>query len=245
MNGKFHFLHRIFGASFLALTLTTAVAAEQYCEPWQPPAPPAPVAAAPDPSPAAPATKPAPRWVPTAFKPRAFEGIGPPLIFLGDSLTESITASAPELQYPALTAGPRAFTVYAAGGQSSTVLASLFKQVELPADAVVVIWIGRNNFRDSAAVLADVAETVRQIGDRRFLVLSIIQGRYYSELPGKEGAQAVIELNTLLGQAYPDNFVTVGDDLLCSDRVDAIHLTDAGQLKIARAVQAALVARGW
>lgn len=231
------------------LPMAIGVAAEEYCDPWQPPAPPAVAiaaeAAVPAPPPAVAVAPAAPRLPPTAFTPTGADGIGPSLIFLGDSLTEGAGATAPEFAYPALVAGARAFTVYASAGQTSTVLSSIFKGVDLPEDAVVIIWMGRNNFRDTAVVLHDIANTVEQIGDRHYLVLGMISGRYYSEQPGREGFAAMSILNGALAAAYPHNFVPLGDDLLCSDRVDAIHLGDDGQRKIADTVGAAIAARGW
>ncbi len=179
---------------------------------------------------------------PSSFPDVSAPGTGTELIFLGDSLTAGTGSSSREHSLPGLTAGElgRPYRVMAMGGQTSTWLKDEFVKQDLPADAVAVVWVGRINFTDTAGVENDLAEIANHLGNRRFLVLTVIAKATADEDPGTPQGASLAALNAMIRDKYPDNYVEVGVDLGCADHTDPVHLNDAGYKKIAKPVLAAI-----
>lgn len=214
--------------------------AEEQCEPWVPPAP----ASSPPPPP-----KVAPNQPPVEPKPpRPPEfwvisgGTRPPEIaMLGDSLTtpyfgQTVSALLDDRQYK----------IYALGGTSAQMLSDMFENETMPADALGVIWIGRNNNpADVDVVLDSIERAAARFASGKYLVLNVLSGLNAEEQPGGTKRIKMDALNEAIAAAYGDRVISVRPLLECSDFEDYIHLHKPGQEKIARALADAIRARGW
>jgi hypothetical protein len=224
----------------LALLSIGHTAAEEACEPLTPP----PSRTAPVDAGQGTAVAPASPAADLEFGEWEGGEGGPELVFLGDSLTAGNAARYPwtlsELQ------DDRAFRAYATGGAPSGPLVELFEEVEIGADAVGLIWIGRNNpVEDADALIADLRAVAARFVSGNYLVLSFLSGRFESEQPTEPRREAIDRLNEEIAASFPDRFVDVRPALACADFDDNIHLTDEGYDKVAALVSAALDARGW
>jgi lysophospholipase L1-like esterase len=151
------------------------------------------------------------------------------------------------------------------GEISSQILARILAD-DVPHNRVSIFWMGRNNYRDAVTVEADIAAAIAHLhGDRRFLVLSIINGDYEGEQAGSAGYAEIEKLNSDLAAQYPENFVDVRSALVASYnssdardvashaadeppaslRVDALHLNAAGNWVVARTIAPVITAKGW
>ncbi|MBO0951217.1 hypothetical protein [Fibrella forsythiae] len=136
---------------------------------------------------------------------------------------------------------------------------------------IAVIWMGRNNYTDTATVLADIAATVATLKSvrKRFIVMSVLNGNYGStgtgEYMGGNTYNTMMSLNATLRATYPRNFIdirelivrnynpAIAQDLTDHDnditpsslRVDNVHLTVAGYQLVAQAVYNFITQRGW
>ena len=128
------------------------------------------------------------------------------------------------------------------------------------------IWVGRNNTTNTQTVLDDVAGIVATIKNkaRRFVVLAVINGG--AEYTGTtKHTEIVVNINTALQAAYPNNFVDVrqplvdgydvniqtdvddfnGDTVPGSLRTDGVHLTTPGYQIVADTVFNFMKNKGW
>lgn len=182
----------------------------------------------------------------------------------GDSLTAGAGAGAGN-SYPDVLAQLSGFAVYNGGinGDRSFQIAARVRADSAHRNDVVVIWAGRNNWQDSAAVLADVAGMVSELAPpRRFLVLSVLNAGYAGV--GSFEYRDIAALNQALQAAYPRNYLDIrsllvarydpskphdvidhGQDVPPSRlRFDDVHLNSAGYALVAEEVLARLRADG-
>ncbi|WP_353472317.1 hypothetical protein PVT71_13580 [Salipiger sp. H15] len=136
-----------------------------------------------------------------------------------------------------------------------------------------ILWLGRNNNADPDTIKAHIALCVSQLdrGNRRFLVLSVLNGDYDAEEHVGGARYATITgLNADLEATYPGEFVDIrrllisegltrawiaptAQDLtdIANDvppsslRTDNLHLNAAGYQVVAEIVAEQLRARGW
>lgn len=143
------------------------------------------------------------------------------------------------------------------GGETSTQIKTRMLAATNLYSQPTIIWAGRNNYSDTATVLADVASMVSalaSVGNNKFLVLSVLNGSYGTyEAPGGLGYQQITNLNAQLSAAYGPRYVEVREYLVSlynpanptdvadhaadrpptSLRSDAIHLNSAGYSAVA------------
>lgn len=176
----------------------------------------------------------------------------------GDSLTEGAGGT----PYPAQLATLTGCTVNnrGVGGETSTQIATRMLAGAAQRQNVAIIWAGRNNYPNTATVIADVAAMVASLGHERFLVLSVLNGEYGNEYAGQSGYTQIATINAALSAAYGARYVNVraalvaaynaglpqdvtdhGRDIVPSSlRSDNIHLNTAGYAIAAAQVLAAL-----
>ena len=213
--------------ALLSLATISASTAQEACTPWVPP-------------PADPNAPPAPP-LPQVFP--LIEGgkTGTELVLLGDSLTT------PRLgQMVSSLSGDRHYRNYAIGGRSAQMLSDTFAKEEIPADAIGIIGIGRNNDHGKPQqVLDSIKKAAAHLSSGKYLVLAVLSGMPAEEQPGGTRRVQIDALNSELQAIYGDRFVPVRPLLTCTDFRDSVHLSEAGQDKVARGVADALQATGW
>ncbi len=127
-----------------------------------------------------------------------------------------------------------------------------------------IFWMGRNNNARPHEVYADLRDAVAHIKslNSRFLIVSVTNGG--GESLGSPYYYGTVNLNHLLRQEFPDNFVDARTATLRaasadtnaqldraadipprSLRSDNVHFNDAGQQLIAELLAAELASRGW
>lgn len=143
------------------------------------------------------------------------------------------------------------------GGETSTQIKTRMLAATNLYSQPTIIWAGRNNYSDTATVLADVSSMVSalaSVGNNKFLVLSVLNGSYGGyEAPGGLGYQQITNLNAQLSAAYGSKYVEVREYLVSlynpanptdvadhaadrpptSLRSDAIHLNSSGYSAVA------------
>jgi hypothetical protein len=130
-----------------------------------------------------------------------------------------------------------------------------------------VFWYGRNNYLNPAIVQADIAASVAFLApnNRRFIVISILNGSFGGESLGGAGYNGITQLNSELSALYPQNYLDIrkylvsqydlaipqdvidfrNDVIPSSLRRDTIHLNEQGSLLVAQKVQEFIRAKGW
>lgn len=234
-------VRRLLGVALVLSVMTSGAVSQEFC----PPPPARPLAEGAKPAEAKPFVP------PEVFNVQQVEGDAtlPELVFVGDSLTGGLAAPKLEDRVFARAAtllGGRSVRSLALSGRTSTFIADKFRGVtDVPPDAVLVVWVGRNNVYPAEQVVEDVRSIVSHAGAQRFLVLSVPPTNNPWEAPGEKNRLAVEALNDTLAATFPDNFVSVGTGTTCADRADTVHFAPSGQAKIAAEVAAAVAARGW
>ena len=143
---------------------------------------------------------------------------------------------------------------------------SKFAVPQNPADSIAVFWAGRNNYSDPTLVLADIAAMVAYHPNRKFIVLTILNGDFANETVGLANWTIITQLNAAILKAYPDNSIDIrsilvakgapgtpyadatdyANDMVPSTlRGDQVHLNDAGNGIVAAQVQSFLLGKGW
>lgn len=191
------------------------------------------------------------KQLPPTFSVKKGGDAGHAIVFLGDSLTQGAGVSSFSDTFPMqvlakLRPQNRRYEIYAIGGQTSTTLRELFIEETIPKDSVMVIWIGRNNdLSKPNVVIDDINRVIQAHSVSRFIILSILRGRYKAEQPGEGRYLRIVDLNRQLKSTFGENYVDVSEQLNCNDRVDNIHLNSVGYSKIAAAVTKVLLSKSW
>lgn len=133
-----------------------------------------------------------------------------------------------------------------------------------------IIWLGRNNTSspDLAQICLDALDAcVKHLKakNKRFVVMSILNGAYSTEYKGGEVYQRIINANNAIKYKYPENYLEVrgplvrsynpsvpqdvvdfNNDIVPSSlRNDAIHLNDSGYDILEELVYNFLKSKGW
>jgi len=183
--------------------------------------------------------------------------LGETVVAWGDSLTGGNSWAWPA-QF-ALLSGNKVL-VRGVGGQTSTQIKDRFLAEPGHFGDPVIIWAGRNNFGDSATVLADIATMVAELTTDKYLILGVINGNYPGEFAGAKNHVKMLELNSELAKTYGDKFLDIRKVLVdaydptseqdVSDHkndivptslrgTDPIHINPAGHQLVANAVNEA------
>lgn len=136
-------------------------------------------------------------------------------------------------------------------------------------DYVWTIWVGRNNYSETARIKADIADVVAFLKPlvKRFIVMGVINGNYPAEYTGQPGWTTITTLNADLAALYPDNFLDIRAILVAQGapggaypdatnysrdvppaaiRADDIHLTyPVGNAIVAQSVKDFKISKGW
>ncbi len=188
-------------------------------------------------------------------------GLSPNIAAWGDSLTPPFAANL-QVLFPDR-------VVYDGGVASQTSTEVVARQV---ADTqrrtwVSVFWFGHNNDEDPERVKADMATAVATLaaGNNRFIVMSLLNEAVPSELKGTPRYQAILQLNSELAAAYPQNYIDIrgylvshynpaiaqdvadfqNDVVPYSLRHDEGHLNNDGSVLVAQRVRDFINAKGW
>ena len=120
----------------------------------------------------------------------------------------------------------------------------------------VIIWAGKNNFRDTTQVKNDIALMVSKLTHKDYLILSIINGEYTLEQKGNSDYVIINKLNAYLSATYGSHYIDVRSYLVshydptkpadvtdfnndippASLRSDSLHLNAAGYTLVAKKV---------
>ena len=144
------------------------------------------------------------------------------------------------------------------GGYTSTQILNLFLAAPTQWPNLTIIWSGRNNYTDTATVLANIATMVADIGHDGYLILSVLNGNYVPyEAIGGDGYNLIISLNNQLSAIYGSKYLDVRSILVAaynpsipqdvtdhtndippsSLRSDNIHLNTAGYALVASSIK--------
>lgn len=77
---------------------------------------------------------------------------------------------------------------------------------------VQVLWWGRNNYANPSQVLSDIARGIAFLKplNKRFIVMSVINGDYPSEYIGQSGYNQIVhQINDVLASTYPNNYIDI------------------------------------
>ena len=177
----------------------------------------------------------------------------------GDSLTNG-TGGTP---YPtALSAITGYITINnGVGGYTSTQILNLFIAAPTQWPNLTIIWSGRNDYTDTATILANIATMVADLGHDGYLILSVLNGNYVPyEAVGGAGYNLIISLNNQLATIYGSKYLNVRSILVAaynpsipqdvtdhtndippsSLRSDNIHLNTAGYALVASSINAVI-----
>jgi len=187
--------------------------------------------------------------------------LSPNIAAWGDSLTPSLAANL-QVLIPSR-------TVYDGGVTAEN---SIQVSARQRADTerlkwVSVFWFGNINKTDPAQVKADIAASVAALaaGNTRFIVLSLVNEAKATEVKGTAIYNTVLQLNSDLAAAYPDNYLDMrtylvsrynpaspqdlvdfqNDVIPSSLRHDEGHLNNDGAVVAARRLQEFINAKGW
>lgn len=174
----------------------------------------------------------------------------------GDSLTNG-TGGTP---YPTALSAITGYNTInnGVGGYTSTQILNLFLAAPTQWPNLTIIWSGRNNYTDTATILADIATMVADIGHDGYLILSVLNGNYVPyEAIGGDGYNSIISLNNQLSAIYGSKYLDVRSILVAaynpsipqdvidhtndippsSLRSDNIHLNTAGYALVASSIK--------
>ncbi len=195
-----------------------------------------------------------------------------PIVCFGDSLTQGVrnrgrSPLATTTSYPSQLEALQNRVVFngGIGGQTSIQIRERAEPDNFMNAAVNIIWMGRNNYKDTDRVLADIESVANRVVGGRFAVLSILNGDYPPEHKDLDGYKIIMGLNDTLSKRYGDKYIDVRSQLLAaanpndpgdmadiaddvpprSLRSDQLHLNDAGDTVIAKTVSEFLKKKGW
>lgn len=188
-----------------------------------------------------------------ACLPSAAPAAAGPVLVLGDSLSQGLSASSPDHAFPAVLSGLLGTPVTTLG-QSGRTLAGVVAQWDAydgPTPAILVIEIGVND-ATTVEVAPDWLPRYRALiadaqarGVARVVVVT--PGPVHSATPGYEAAVAnyADAARSLADVAIvADTWPTLGDCAACYE-ADGVHPLDAGHAEIARLIAAAIETRVW
>lgn len=126
------------------------------------------------------------------------------------------------------------------GGDTSSQILTRFQTDTTHLNATVVIWAGRNNFANQSQVLSDVAVIVAALpSPKRFLVLSVLNGRRSTEWSGQTNYTQIVNLNAALAAAYPGNYLDIRSYLVGQYNAgNAVDVLDHGNDTVPRSLAA-------
>jgi lysophospholipase L1-like esterase len=187
----------------------------------------------------------------------------------GDSHTGGLPDNGSVPGYAAMLRQISGRTVFDGGlaGQTSTQIADRQVADDSRDDWINVFWYGGNNQSEPARIKADIARSVAALapGNRRFIVLSVVNQASPWERRGSAGYQTIVDLNRDLAQLYPDNYIDIRSYLVglydagiatdvsdrqddvppTSLRADGVHLNARGAMAVAQRVLAFIAEKGW
>lgn len=114
------------------------------------------------------------------------------------------------------------------------------------ADAVTVIWAGRNNYASPDTVKADVEAMVAAVASGKFVVISILNN--VTTEPVGSGAYDTIQgINSYFASLWPNNFIDITTATFADagTRNDGLHLTYSSQQSFAKLLDAFIKSKGW
>ena len=144
------------------------------------------------------------------------------------------------------------------GGYGSVPILNSFLAAPTQWPNLTIIWSGRNNYTDTATILANIATMVADIGHDGYLILSVLNGNYVPyEAIGGDGYNLIISLNNQLSAIYGSKYLDVRSILVAaynpsipqdvtdhtndippsSLRSDNIHLNTAGYALVASSIK--------
>ena len=144
------------------------------------------------------------------------------------------------------------------GGAGSVPILNLFLAAPTQWPNLTIIWSGRNNYADTATILANIATMVADIGHDGYLILSVLNGDYVPyEAIGGDGYNLIISLNNQLSAIYGSKYLDVRSILVAaynpsipqdvtdhtndippsSLRSDNLHLNTAGYALVASSIK--------
>ena len=144
------------------------------------------------------------------------------------------------------------------GGYGSVPILNSFLAAPTQWPNLTIIWSGRNNYADTATILANIATMVADIGHDGYLILSVINGNYVPyEAIGGDGYNLIISLNNQLSAIYGSKYLDVRSILVAaynpsipqdvtdhtndippsSLRSDNLHLNTAGYALVASSIK--------
>ena len=93
---------------------------------------------------------------------------------------------------------------------------------------IPVFWEGRNNFKQTSQVLADIAAQVATVhAGQNYLIISITNGNFPNEWKGGSDYNMIIDLNSQLSHLYGSNYLDIRRILVDSyDPMQAADVTD-------------------
>lgn len=178
------------------------------------------------------------------------------IIGWGDSLTKGIGGKG--VSYPKQLSSLASIKVInkGIGGQTSTQIKNRMIAESHYFNFPVIIWVGRNNYKDNAKVKADIAEIVSKLKHTKYLILSIINADRHTEFKGTENYNKIVQLNSELQKLYSTQYINVrsflvsnydatndkdlenykNDVIPSSLRSDDIHLNAKGYSLVAKLI---------
>ncbi len=180
----------------------------------------------------------------------------------GDSLTPPVAANL-QLFY----SDRVLFNGGVAGETSSQIEARELADSGAHANWINVFWYGQNNPKEPERIKADIAAGVASLstGNRRFMVVSVINKATADEVKGGATYEVILQLNRELAALYPDNFVDARGWLISqfsqassqdsadvasgavpsSLRFDEIHLNNDGSVLVALKLREFIEVKRW
>jgi hypothetical protein len=191
------------------------------------------------------------------------------LVFMGDSLTAGTGATNATFAYPAIAAAAfnpdRWFLNSGVGGNTSSQV--LTRYLALDAEAkmqTLIIWVGRNNYADTAQIISDIDAMIAEAGHDRYLVLNVLKASIddtefsipqinttNAALLSNYGGKCLDILGYLVslgapGGAHPDAVAYAGGYPPDDVSVDTgVHLNDLGYGYVGAFVANVIKARRW
>jgi lysophospholipase L1-like esterase len=193
--------------------------------------------------------------------PAAFAGTSS-IALWGDSMIPGIAAAFTYLWEP-----PRQVFDGGIAGQTSPEITARATADTAHRDWITIFWMGHNNDTDPERIKADIAASVAHLapGNRRFIVLSVVNKADGSEDRGSPRYNTVMKLNSELAATYGDNFLDIRSFMVAQSdqgnpgqaqeidkdlpssklRFDGIHLTGDGDEVVGRRIIEFIRSKGW